>query len=240
MTEAVFVSYDAIASRYDEFVGVSSIHQVAIPSILRLCAEGDSVLDVACGQGVLTRELGRRFPMVVGVDRSPELIRIAAERGAGPHVRYLAEDAEALYSLADTTFDGATCCLALTDFDDLSAVLAATLRVLKRNGWLVVATLHPCFEAPRATNGEHDGRTVKLVGNYFEEGRWWPHDRTRLFGEIGWHHRTLSSILNTFLEVGFALDGAQEPQAPAEVIAASPSYGQVAEVLTLRWRSLGR
>ena len=45
------MSYDAIASGYDEFVGVSSIHRVAIPSILRLCAEGDAVLDVACGQG---------------------------------------------------------------------------------------------------------------------------------------------------------------------------------------------
>ena len=138
------MSYDAIASRYDEFVGVSSIHQLAIPSILRLCGEGDAVLDVACGQGTLTRELGCRFPVVVGVDRSPELIGIAAERGDAPHVRYLTEDAGALYSLADASFDGVTCCLALTDFDDLSAVLAATFRVLKRNGWLVVATLHPC------------------------------------------------------------------------------------------------
>jgi ubiquinone/menaquinone biosynthesis C-methylase UbiE len=122
----VFVSYDAIASDYDEFVGVSRIHRVAVPSILELCAEGDAVLDVACGQGVLTRELGRQFPMVVGVDRSRELIRIAEQRDRAPHVRYLTEDAEALGSLADASFDGATCCLAMTDFDDLSAVLAAT------------------------------------------------------------------------------------------------------------------
>ncbi len=233
------MSYDAIASGYDKFVGVSCIHRVAIPSILKLCAEGDAVLDVACGQGALTRELGRQFSVVVGVDRSPELIRIAQERGGAPHVRYLTEDAGALHSLADASFDGATCCLALTDFDDLSAVLAATSRVLKRNGWLVVASLHPCFEPPRASDGEHDGQPVKLVGHYFEEGRWWPHDRTRLFGGIGWHHRTLSTILNSFLEAGFVLDGAREPPAPADVIAESPSYGQVAEILTLRWRLPG-
>jgi ubiquinone/menaquinone biosynthesis C-methylase UbiE len=64
------MSYDAIASSYDEFVGVSCIHRVAIPSILRLCAEGRAVLDVACGQGALTRELARQFPAVVAVDRS--------------------------------------------------------------------------------------------------------------------------------------------------------------------------
>jgi SAM-dependent methyltransferase len=231
--EAVLVSYDAIASSYDEFVGVSRIHRVAIPSMLRLCAEGNSVLDVACGQGALTRELARRFPMVVGVDRSAELIGIARERGGAPHVRYLTGDAEALSSFFDASFDGATCCLALTDFDDLSAVLAAISR-------LVIASLHPCFEAPRAANGEHRGGAVKLVGHYFEEGRWWPDDRMRLFGDIGWHHRTLSTILNSFLDAGFALDGAQEPQAPADVITESPSYGQVAEVLTLRWRLLDR
>jgi len=236
----VLVGYDAIASRYDEFVSVSCIHRVAIPSMLRLCAEGNSVLDVACGQGALTRELARRFPMVVGVDRSAELIGIAKGRGGAPHVRYLTGDAEALSSLADASFDGVTCCLALTDFDDLSAVLAAISRVLKRNGWLVVASLHPCFEAPRATNSEHDGRAAKLVSHYFEEGRWWPDDRMRLFGEIGWHHRTLSTILTSFLDAGFALDGAQEPRAPADVITENPSYGQVAEVLTLRWRLPGR
>jgi ubiquinone/menaquinone biosynthesis C-methylase UbiE len=234
------VSYDAVASGYDEFVGLSCVHRVAIPSILRMCAEGNAVVDVACGQGVLTRELGRRFPTVVGVDRSRELIRIAAERDHAPHVHYLADDAEELGSLATASFDGATCCLALTDFDDLSAVLAATSRVLKPTGWLVVAMLHPCFEAPHAANGERDGRTVKLVGRYFEEGRWWPRDRTRLFGEIGWHHRTLSTIVNNFLQAGFALDGAQEPQATADVVAESPWYDEVAEVLTLRWRLLSR
>jgi ubiquinone/menaquinone biosynthesis C-methylase UbiE len=236
----VFVSYDAIASGYDEFVGVSCIHRVAIPAILKLCAEGNAVLDVACGQGALTGELARRYPVVVGVDRSPQLIRIAKERGDSPHVRYLTEDAEALSSLADASFDGATCCLALTDFDDLSAVLAATAKVLKNNGWLVVAAIHPCFESPRAANDEHNGRPVKVVSHYFEEGRWYPNDRTRLFGDIGSHHRTLSTILSDFLDAGFALDGAEEPEAPADVIAESPWYGEVAEVLALRWRLVGR
>jgi ubiquinone/menaquinone biosynthesis C-methylase UbiE len=234
------MSYDAIASSYDEFVGVSCIHRVAIPSILRMCAEASAVLDVACGQGALTRELARLFPVVVGVDRSPELIRIARERSSAPHVRYLTEDAESLSSLADASFDGATCCLALTDFDDLGAPLSAISRVLKPAGWLVVAAIHPCFETPRAANGEHNDRAVKLVGRYFEEGRWWPNDRTRLFGQIGSHHRTLSTVLSDFLDAGYALDRVEEPQAPADVIADSPWYGEVAEVLTLRWRRRGQ
>jgi ubiquinone/menaquinone biosynthesis C-methylase UbiE len=173
------------------------------------------------------------------VDRARDLIRIAEQRGGALQVRYLTEDAESLGSLANSSFDGATCCLVLTDFADLSAVLAATARVLKPNGWLVVATMHPCFEAPHAATGEHNGRTVKLVGQHFEEGRWWPRDQTRFFGQIGWHHRTLSSILSTFLDSGYQVDRAREPQAPAEIVAESPWYGEVAEVLTLRWRWRG-
>jgi hypothetical protein len=72
----VFVTYDAIASGYDEFVGVSCVHRVAIPSILSLCGEGSSVLDVACGQGALTRELARRFAAgLASLGRSAHLIQ---------------------------------------------------------------------------------------------------------------------------------------------------------------------
>jgi hypothetical protein len=46
------VSYDAIASDYDQFVGFSSIHRVAVPSVLGLCAEdGRLVLASAVPQG---------------------------------------------------------------------------------------------------------------------------------------------------------------------------------------------
>jgi SAM-dependent methyltransferase len=90
------VNFGAIASDYDEFVGAPCIHRAAIPSILSLRAAGDAVLDVACGQGVLTQQLARRFRLVVGVDRTPELIGIAKERSGAPHVRYLTEDAERL------------------------------------------------------------------------------------------------------------------------------------------------
>jgi hypothetical protein len=77
------------------------------------------------------------------------------------------------------------------------------------------------------------------VNRYFKEGRWWPNDRTRLFADIGSHHRKLSTIISSFLDAGFTLDGADESQAPADVVAENPWYGEVAEVLTLRWRMPG-
>lgn len=62
--------YDAIASEYREFVEVSFIHRVSFPGVMALCGGGERVLDVACGEGVLTRTLADRYRTVVGVDIS--------------------------------------------------------------------------------------------------------------------------------------------------------------------------
>ena len=63
----------------------------------------------------------------------------------------------------------------------------------------MIATLHPCFEPPHATTTEINGRPIKQVARYFEEGRWWPDNPDRLLAHIGWHHRTLSTLLNALL-----------------------------------------
>ena len=64
--------------------------------------EGDRVLDVGCGPGRHSNELGRRGITVVGVDISEEFLRIAAE-SAPPGVTYERIDARDLRF--DQSFD---------------------------------------------------------------------------------------------------------------------------------------
>ncbi|MEX1009261.1 MAG: methyltransferase domain-containing protein [Acidimicrobiia bacterium] len=234
------MSYDSIAARYDEFVDGSFIHQVAVPSVLDLCVPGGRVLDVACGQGVLTRALAARYTTVVGVDFSAALVQIAEAQE--PHLSsdlsYVVDDARMLDTIDSNSFDGATICLATTDFDDLDQVLGAVARVLVPGGWLVIAALHPCFEPPWSTTDERDGHLVKVLGNYFQEGRWWPDNPDSLLRDIGRYHRTLSTLLNTVLDSGFALERFEEPRPDHAVAFAAPIYAEVAEVLALRARQL--
>ena len=57
--------------------------------------EGCTVLDVACGTGVLFPDYLARGAVVTGIDISPEMARIAAEKFAGePRVQVLCGDVE--------------------------------------------------------------------------------------------------------------------------------------------------
>src|SRR3954465_6705749 len=78
--------WGGVAEWYDRLVGDegSEYHrEVVLPGVLRLLSlqAGASVVDVACGQGVLARQLYERGLKVTGVDAAPELIRAARERG---------------------------------------------------------------------------------------------------------------------------------------------------------------
>jgi SAM-dependent methyltransferase len=57
----------------------------------------DVLLDLCCGNGLITARLSELCKAVVGVDYSAELIRIANERHARPNITYLHRAAEDLH-----------------------------------------------------------------------------------------------------------------------------------------------
>src|SRR3954454_18616519 len=78
--------WGGVAEWYDRLVGDegSEYHREGVlPCGLRLLAlqPGASVVDVACGQGVLARQLHERGLKLPGLDAAPQLIRAARERG---------------------------------------------------------------------------------------------------------------------------------------------------------------
>src|SRR5580693_5493655 len=78
--------WSEVAEWYDRLVGDegSEFHrEVILPGTLRLlgCQPDESVIDMACGQGVLCRVLNDRGVKVTGVDAADQLIRAARQRG---------------------------------------------------------------------------------------------------------------------------------------------------------------
>src|SRR6476620_11713159 len=97
---AISTDWGGVAEWYDRLVGDegSEYHrEVVLPGVLRLLAlqSAATVVDVACGQGVLARQLHERGLKVTGVDAAPELIRAARERGP-TGIPYHVADARAL------------------------------------------------------------------------------------------------------------------------------------------------
>ena len=81
MTET---SWESAGAWYDKIVGSKGhyYHQhVILPGALRLLdlKEKDSLLDLACGQGILARHLPPQVPYT-GIDISPSLIRSAKQQ----------------------------------------------------------------------------------------------------------------------------------------------------------------
>lgn len=100
---------------------------------------GHHVLDVACGTGVLTREITTRVApdgSVIGLDINDGMLRVA--RAKAPALSFQAGRAEAL-PFGDARFDVVTCQFGLMFFEKRTKAIQEMMRVLKPGGRLAVA-----------------------------------------------------------------------------------------------------
>lgn len=109
----------------------------------RTPADSGTVLDLACGTGLLTRKLAERHRAVHGLDLSREMLRQAhrrTPRSLRGTTDYARGNAEQL-PFEEGFFDAVTCSGAFYFFPDLPGVLNEIVRVLEPGGRLVGMTV---------------------------------------------------------------------------------------------------
>lgn len=94
---------------------------------------GVSLLDVACGPGVVAAQAAQRGARAAGIDFSPEMIALA--KAAGPSLDFLVADVEQL-PFADDSFDAAVVNFGMHHFEQPVRALREIRRVLRRRGRL--------------------------------------------------------------------------------------------------------
>ena len=100
-----------------------------------------SVLDVACGPGILSAAIAKTAREVVAFDLTPEMLKKAAQRcnEAGlANVRFREGNAAEL-PFADATFDAVVTRLSVHHFDRPARVICEIFRILRPGGKFVVA-----------------------------------------------------------------------------------------------------
>ena len=141
-------------------------HEPVIEAILDNAGVGSGmrVLDVACGTGVLFPDYLARGAAVTGIDISPEMARIAAEKFAGePRVQVLCGDVEeAVFS---QPFDVVMVYNAFPHFPDPARLIARLGRLVKPGGRLSVA--HGMSRA--AIDSHHSGAAHRVSNGLMHE-----------------------------------------------------------------------
>ncbi|MGN6380206.1 MAG: class I SAM-dependent methyltransferase [Gaiellales bacterium] len=225
-------TWSDIAGWYDQLVEAGSgPHETALACTMAMAGDvaGQTVLDIACGQGLATRALARAGAHVTGIDATANMLDHARryEREQPLGIRYVEDDARVLATQADCSADGVNCQLGLMDIPDLEPTLAAVHRVLRPGGWFVFVIGHPCFLAPDAvTTPAPSGIPGRLVSGYFEE-RFWRSTNPQGVRRAGNHHRTLSTYLNGLVAAGFAIEAVAEPRPQPLLAEQQPEYASV-------------
>ncbi len=226
--------YDAIADFYDGVVG-NDVSDPATSALLQLLGDvsGRRVLDLACGQGRVARELARGAATVVGADISQALLHRAraAEDDEPLGVTYLETDVTSAGALKGEVFDAVVCNFGLSDIDDLDAALTTVARVLPSGATFVFSILHPCFPGC----GADAPSSWPPGGGYYQEG-WWLASNPGFRGQVGANHRMLSTYLNLLLRHRLVIERLSEPEPGREWTDRRPAADPVPVYLVVRCR----
>lgn len=163
-----------IARRYDLLNDLQSfgLHRNWKRRVLELAGvqPGNRALDLCCGTGDITFGLAGRGADTTGLDFSPQMLEVAAQRhlkSPNPNLKFIQGDAQQL-AFADASFDIVTVGYGLRNLTNWERGVEEMARVVKPGGRLVVLDFgKPPNALWRAVYFMHLQLSVPLIGLLF-------------------------------------------------------------------------
>lgn len=155
-------SWQKVGKWYNEAVGEEGhyYHQhVIIPNLLKLFNfnknEKSSLLDLACGQGVLSRHLPSTVSYV-GVDAAASLIAAAKKYRSPSSHQFIQADITQALKIDHPPFSHGAIILALQNIEHPELVLKNAKVHLQSGAEFIIVLNHPCFRIPRQSSWRID------------------------------------------------------------------------------------
>lgn len=149
--------WESVDKWYDQIVGKEGhyYHQhIILPKLLPLLDfksfEKPSLLDLACGQGILASHLPHGVAYT-GVDLSPSLIA-AAQRKKNKNQTFVVGDICQPLAIEKKDFTHSSIVLALQNVAQPAKALLNASKHLVKGGLLAIVLNHPCFRIPRQSS----------------------------------------------------------------------------------------
>ncbi|MEO8076131.1 MAG: class I SAM-dependent methyltransferase [Acidobacteriota bacterium] len=150
MSEAQLFAATTFTEIYERVLVKPLFRPFAEQLIARIAPNrGDSVLDVACGTGIVARGARERLgpdARIVGVDVAPAMLAVA--RTVDPSIDWLEGNAVSLPVSADEHFTVVTCHQGLQFMPDKPAAIREMRRVLAPGGRVAIATWRSLEDVP--------------------------------------------------------------------------------------------
>lgn len=172
--------WDRWAKRYDLMMSGDGRTYARIVSRMKKVLDREmTVLELACGTGLLSVRLAGSVKLLEATDFSEEMIRQAKAKTHSSRLRFSAQDATSL-PYAEETFDAAVISNALHIMPEPEKALAEIRRVLKPGAILIA----PTFTASGSISGRMRIRFMELSG-FKVYHKWTPQEYLDFLKENG-------------------------------------------------------
>ncbi|MCX6788906.1 MAG: class I SAM-dependent methyltransferase [bacterium] len=156
-------SWGGVAEWYSELLGKEGTYQkeVVLPNLLRMMnlQKGETILDLACGEGFFSRAFAEFDVKIIGVDVARNLIDIA-KKTPSKRIAYKVSAAHKLEFLDSGSIDKVAIILSVQNMEDIQKVFAECARVLKVGGTMHMVMNHPAFRVPKRSSWGWDEKEL--------------------------------------------------------------------------------
>lgn len=204
-----FRQYEAIRERKNNYNNL-----LEQPNFLTLVPQLKEkvVLDIGCGMGdFATYCIRQGAKHVTGIDISLNMITAATKRHRHEHLNFVNTAFEDM-DIANDSIDFISSSLVFHYIEDFQSLMEKVSAALSDGGTLVFSIEHPVVTANKGgADGvsTQDGHLLHFaMDRYQEEGL---RSQNWLVDNVLTYHRTLSTILNTLIEVGLIIEKIIEP-----------------------------